>query len=234
MRTLQHFREIEDKMRWKGAALLGQITKFKALAGRLGVLPRAMGSHTSKSIELPVVELIRGGCRFLLRDNFHDIEMAVQANRPVTLPLKALFEGVLMPHDWDWYLGEVARCRGYRWHYWTDEEMDDPAILKVTAVHDYSKRSMDWDTTPEVKARWIKRLTDPEWYHRDWSSGPITSDEPFGPGATLFVQGHLFAQGIDDLVPHEDRGPYVPGKTAFGVSLDNYEQAENLIRRLTE
>lgn len=238
--TLQAFMNIDDRMLWKGAAL-AQIEAFEALAVRLGCdgvcMPKMStpGHHTSKSIRLPVVELCLPGFRFLLRNNFHDIEMCVQAGMPVTMTRSALFDGVLQPRNWAWYLAEIARCRGYSWKFWTDEQMDDPNICRVVAIrHDCGGIEQEWTVEPGEKARWLKRMTSPEWYSRDWSSGSITSDEPFGPGATFWVQHRLFGQGIAELVPPEDLHRYAPGVSGFGVSVGTIEQAATIIRRLIE
>lgn len=230
MKALQEFESIDDKMYWKGAAL-DQLGRFRRLAEGLGVEPRAVGSHRSKSIDLPVVELVVGGVRCLLRDNFYSVEMAVQSPQPVTLPIASLFAGILEPHDWAWYLAQIDRARGYSWKFWTDEEMDDPRILRVIVTRENGMRQ-EWTVTPEVKDRWLKRLTDPEWYGKDWDA-PLTYDGAFGPDAVLFVQDHTYCEGISDLIPREDRSAYVPGKSCFAVSLGTYEQAETLIRRIS-
>lgn len=235
MPTLQKFRDIRKEMRWRDAAL-EQIDQFEKLADKFEVYPVAVGSHTSKSIELPVIELTIGNFRFLIRDNFHDLNVCVQTlgnYGPVTLPLQELFEGILKPLDWDWYLGEIARCRGYSWKEWTDEEMDDPKILEVFTTRKDGTQ-VDWKNSPEKKARWIKRLTDPEWYAHDWSSGGLTWDGTFGPGVTLYNQQHPYAEGISALVPSEALKPYAPGKSCFALALDSFEQVELLIRRLTQ
>jgi hypothetical protein len=229
--NLEEFASIDDRMLWKGAALK-QIEEFKALAERLGCEPVVVGCHTSKSIRLPVVRLCVGGCVFLLRDNFYTVEMAVSASDPVTLPMAEMLDGLCEAHDWDWYLEQIAKARGYSWKGWSDEEMADWRILRVKVKHDNGGEYVS-KMDPDRKDRWAKRLEDPEWYSRDWAGAQITSDEPFGPGAVMFAQQHLYAEGIGDLVASEDLGPYESGKCAFGPSLLNCEEADVAIRRLT-
>lgn len=231
MGKFDRFRQIDDDMIWKGAALR-QIGEFEALAGRLQIQCEVAGSHTSKSIELPVVRFRQDGNLFLLRDNFYDVNLCVATSKPVTLPLAGLLEGVCKPLGWDWYLGEVAKCRGYTWDYFTDEEMDDPRILRVVKPHKDGGRPMEWTVRRDEKDRWIRRMTDPSWFSKDWSSGQVCWDGEFGPDAQLFVQDHPFAEGIEG--PSAMFEPYARGATMFGLALGSMEQAETIIRRVME
>lgn len=230
--AIDAFAQIPDKMLWKRPALQ-QIEEFKALAARLGVALVVVSSHTSKSIDLPVVQLKIDGNTFLLRDNFHDLNVCVQSDEPMTLTYAEMLAGVCPPLTWQWYLDEIAKCRGYTWRYFTDEEMDDPRILRVFKMHEWAKpggKPMEWKVEADRKDRWIKRLTDPEWYSRDWSSGVVCWDGEFGPGATLFVQEHPFAQGIADVVPAKALEPYRPGTKMFATAVGDMTEAERLIR----
>ncbi len=232
MTRLEAFAKIDDKMFWKRPALQ-QIEEFEALAQRLDVVLEVVGNHTSKSISLPVVQFKRCGSTFTLRDNFHDVNVCVQSDEPLALSYTEMLRGICEPHTWEWYLEEIAKCRGYTWRYFTAEEMDDPRILRVFKLHEFSKpgdKPMAWERRGDEKDRWAKRLTDPEWYSRDWSSGVICWDGEFGPGATLFVQHHPHAQGIAEVVPPEALKPYRPGATRFATAVADMTQAETLIR----
>lgn len=224
--SLNRFRKIRDDMIWKQSAL-DQLTEFEALAYRLKSDLEVVGAHTSKSIRLPVICLTLNGNRFFLRDNFHDVNLCVLAAEPVRLPLSAMFEKVLQPHDWDWYMAEVAGARGCSWREWTDEQMDDPNLLKLSAdAPGYTAKSKG------EKERWIRRFSDPEWYGRDWSSAVLCWDGEFGPGVTMYGQSHPFAEGISGLVPPGALKPYAPGKSQFGLAIGDCKAAERMIRRI--
>ena len=68
---------VPSNMYYAGSAN-DQAKKFWVLAKSLKATPSVVGHHTSKSIKLPVVELVfpnKG--KILLRDNFHSLEIAV-------------------------------------------------------------------------------------------------------------------------------------------------------------
>ena len=234
--ALGTFEDIPDRMLWKGAAL-NQLEGFRQLAKNVG-LPCSVpdfpdgtpAHHISKSIRLPVVCLIHGGMRLYLRDNFYDVNVCAVAEEPLTTPLAELFDGVLQPRDWDWYMEEVGRCRGYSWKGWTDEQMDDPLLLfPGPDAPSYQTKERG------EKARWVARAHNPAWYHEDWSSGRITWDgmpetTSFGPG-TLWIQRHPFLEGISRLVP--EAAVYKPGCTDFAIAVPDLDRAERLIRNLT-
>lgn len=233
MGVLDDFRDIRDTMLWKEAAL-DQLVRFEALAGRLGVPLTVAGSHTSKSISLPVVRLFVNNNIFLLRDNFGDVNLCVLSHSKIGLSFSEMLDGVCKVLDWDWYLGEIAKCRGYTWDYFTDEEMDDPRILRVVKPHKRGNpgdKPIEWTVRADQKDRWLKRMIDPAWYCKDWSSGMICWEGEFGPGVKLFVQHHPFAEGIEKLVPRKALEPYSPGTTMFALALGSMEQAELIIRR---
>lgn len=226
LRDLDDFEEINDNMIWKRAAL-EQLDQFKSLASRLNTSAMAVGSHTSKSISLPVVLLVIEGNRFLLRDNFHDINLYVKSPNPVELSLAEFFEGVREGLDWDWYLEQIDKCRGYSWREWTNEQIDDLELLQLSPdAPSYAVKSKD------CKLRWSKRLESPEWWSKDWSSGALTYEGTFGPGVVLFAQRTPFAEGISDLIPFTTPTKYLPGCSEFMVSLSNIEAAETVIRRI--
>lgn len=206
-RSLASFGDkISDTMLWEGSAL-EQLRYFEGLANSLGVECRAVGSHYSKSVELPVVLFEReDGVRFYLRDNFYDVNVSVVSPASIERPL-----GDLLAHskkDWDWYLTEVERCEGYSWRGDRDERYD-PAKID----------------------RWGRRLESPEWWGRDWSSGVISYEGTFGPGAALYVQPYTFAGGIEDAVSCQEKAlgalkPYRPGCHAFIAAMGREQVAE--------
>lgn len=234
MRTLDDFANINDKMIWKNAAL-DQIKQFKALAERLCVVPEVVGSHHSKSIELPVVRLEINGKAILLRDNFYDVNVCVVSPEPIELSLHGIFEGVLKELDWDWYLGEIARCRGYTWDYFTDEEMEDPRILRVFKLHKHGKpgdEPTEWNVRADQKDRWLKRMTCPEWWEKDWAGNKLCWDGAFGPGVRMFAQPHPFMQGIDAVASAGASQPYHLGCKMFSLAVGDMETSEKIIRRV--
>lgn len=224
--TIEQFKDIPDQMIWKPSAL-AQIQRFEDLARALGTEMHVVGEHRSKSIRLPVVHFAIDGCLFYLRDNFHDVNLCVLASGPIDVPLAQMFEGVYAPRSWDWYLEEIARCRGYSWRECTDEQMDDPNLLQLTKdAPSYMVK------TPVEKWAWVRRLVDPAWYWTHWSHNQISWDGSFGPGATLWVQWHPFMQGIEELVPDEANRRYAPGCSAFSLAVASCAEAELIIRRV--
>ena len=149
---IDKFKEVAPEMFWRGAAL-DQIDGFEktvaAIAKRLRVTAAVVGSHRSKSIDLPVVMLSTDAGTFTLRDNFHDINLMAILRQPVTMSLEQFFAGIQEPLTWDWYLSEIERARGYSWREWTDEEMNDPRILRVRDKRDGV--AMWWEKKPDEK-----------------------------------------------------------------------------------
>jgi len=230
--ALDTFKNIPETMCWRNAAL-GQIDRFKILAAALGAEPEVVSHHTSKSIRLPVMQLTLNNCRFYIRDNFYDINVCAVAPGPIDLPMAELFEGVLKPLDWAWYLGEIERARGYSWREWTDEQMDDPTVLRVFSEGQNGAK-LEWTKRRGEKDRWAKRMTDPMWFREDWSASAITYEGEFKEGVTLFVQSHPFAEGISNVVGDDALKPYVRGNSSFGVALGTYEQVALVIRRVAD
>lgn len=222
--TLDDFTRVGQEMIWRGSTLT-QIEAFKRLGEALGAEPEVVGDHSSKSIKLPVVRYtLNSGAKVTLRDNFYDTNILFELDKPCTLSLEEFFDGFNPPLDWDWYMGEIASCRGYVWKKWLDSEMDDPNILTVTEGQ-FGYGTCD----QEVKDRWIKRMSDPEWYSEDWSSACLTWDGEFGPGVKIFRQRRAFAEGIDT------RGAmnfYALGAKKFILAVRDLIHAETLIKRV--
>lgn len=229
--TLESFANISDSMYWKDNAL-HQLEEFRELSRNLGMAFDVVGHHTSKSIRLPVVRAQEGGVRFFLRDNFYDINVCVMGCFPFEFPCAELLAGICPEHDWAWYLNEIERCRGYTWKFFSDEEMEDPRILRVRPPGSEHWYSID----PDRKDRWLRRMIDPEWWSEDWAGGTITTDDPFGPGARLFVQSRPYLEGIanhsDVQINPQATKPYRKGCSAFALAVANTTAAEALIRKI--
>jgi len=229
--NLDKFKEVAPQMLWCRAAL-DQIDSFEktvvALAKHVRVTAEVVGSHSSKSIHLPVVMLSTDAGEFTLRDNFHDINLMAILRNPSTLSLEQFFAGIQEPLTWEWYLAEIDRARGYSWREWSDDEMNDPRILRVR-----DKRpgcDMWWVKKPEEKDRWLNRMSSPTWYSRDWSSSEVTWDGDFGPGVKLFRQDHAYAEGIKVTTSNRR---YVKGVSDFIIATDTLVSALKMIERLT-
>lgn len=228
---LDKFKAVAPQMLWRGAAA-NQIDAFEkaiaAFATRIRTTAEVVGSHRSKSIDLPVVKLSTDVGEFTLRDNFYDVNLMAILKGPSTLSLEQLFAGIQEPLSWEWYLAEIDRARNYSWREWTDEEMNDPRILRVR-----DKRP-DCDMWREKKGdekdRWAARLSSPAWYSRDWSSGELTWDGDFGPGVKLFLQGHAYAEGINVTTSNRK---YVKGVNDFIIATNTLASAITMIERFT-
>ena len=227
---IDKFKAVAPAMLWRGAAL-DQIDKFEktvaALATRLGVTAEVVGSHRSKSIDLPVVMLSTNAGKLTLRDNFYDINLMAILQHPTTLPVEQFFADIQEPLTWDWYLSEIERTRDYSWRAWSDEEMNDPCILRVR-----DKRAgvdMWWEKKSGEKDRWASRMSSPAWYSQDWSSGEFVWDGELGPGVKLFRQGHAYAQGIKVTTSNRK---YLKGISDFIIATDTLATAAAMIERL--
>lgn len=215
-----------DQMIWKGAAL-HQIAAFRGLADRMGGSCRVVETHTSKSIKLPVVEITGTHGRFLLRDNFHGWNLCCLWDFPPDLP----YDEVYGARDWDWYLHQIERKRGYSFGGWTDEEMDDPRILRVQVTRENG--TTYWkEVKGDEKDRWANRFVSTEWYTRDWSSGRILVDGPMGPGCKMYVTGHCFAEGISRVVDPDALKPYEKGKQSFALECRDANAALALMQMI--
>ena len=207
-----------DDMRWKDAALDQQTQMLRLLEGLEPSLADVPSTHRSKSIVLPVLHLRLKGVDVYLRDNFHDINICfICDTAPELDPLQVYGEG----KDWDWYLGEISRARGYSWREWTDEEMNNPQILRVADKRP-DVTNLWWEKSGEEKDRWARRLTDPAWYVRDWSHAEIIVDGNMGPGCTLYLTEYPFMQGISEVVPDDARQCWKSGRKNFTVVMRDW------------
>jgi hypothetical protein len=216
-----------------------QIQKFWDLAKGLEVGITVVGSHISKSIKLPVVQLaFPGKGRILLRDNFHSLEIAVLWDFVPDLKLWDIYPeaqertetGRDGPKNWEWYKYHISRCEGYSWKGWSEAELADPRITRVEV--DRGDGYKYWtDTTPAKKERWAKRWTDPEWHEKDWG-GKVLWEGTFGPDATLYLGTCTFLEGIGDLIDSSARAIFDgTGQDAFTVST-SWEDVSGIITRI--
>jgi hypothetical protein len=228
--NLNKFREVAPQMLWHSAALQ-QLDAFESavidLATRVRVTAEVVSSHRSKSIDLPVIKLSTDAGEFTLRDNFYDINLMAVLNSPSTLSLDQFFDGIQEPFSWEWYLAEIERARNYSWREWSDEEMDDPRILRV---RDKRPGTVTWwEKKGEEKDRWSARMTHPAWYGRDWSSGELTWDGVFGPGVKLYRQDYAHAEGIEIKTSNR---MYLKGVSDFIIATGTLAASITMIERL--
>ena len=219
---------VKDEMRWKAGAQ-HQSEKFAQLADELDSEPTVVSTHTSKSIELPVVSIEGKHGRFLLRDNFHDVNLCVQWEFPPDLALSDLYAEL----SWDWYLEQIERCEGYSWKGWTQEELDDPRITRVQVTHPNGNTYWS-DRKPEEKERWLKRMEDPEWYYRDWSRGKLIVEGGLSnmrSGCKMYMAHHPFLQGMTGHMRIEagDHKPFEPGRSSFTLVTGTLDDALGLM-----
>lgn len=227
--NLDKFKTVAPQILWRGEAI-EQIDMFEkslaALAKRVHVTAEVVGSHRSKSIDLPVVQISTEAGVFTLRDNFHDVNLMAILKGPSTLSLEQLFADIQAPLTWEWYLAEIDRARNYSWREWSDEEMSDPRILRVR-----DKRlgcDMWWEKKGEEKDRWAARRTSPAWFSRDWSSGELSWEGDFGPGVKLFRQDRAYAQGNDVTTSNR---VYLKGASDFIIATNTLSSAITMIER---
>lgn len=227
---IEKFKTAAPQMLWQAAAAR-QIDEFEeaiaAFATRFRTTAEVVGSHHSKSIDLPVVKLSTDAGQFTLRDNFHDVNLMAILRGPSALSLEQLFVGIREPLTWEWYVAEIERARTYSWREWSDEEMNDPRILRVR-----DKRpgcDMWWEKKGDEKDRWANRLSNPAWHSRDWSSSELAWDGDFGPGVKLYRQDRADGQGIHVTTSNRR---YVKGVSDFIIATDTLASAIALIERL--
>lgn len=75
-------------------------------------LARVIGTHLSKSIELPVVQWTRPdlGVTFTMRDNFHDYKLSVSSDRPIDDPVFPALFNTAPPIDPAYTGNPLADC----------------------------------------------------------------------------------------------------------------------------
>lgn len=82
-KNLSEWLQDVERFTWGGAAKQS-VTKLQEFGDKLGIVPKVVSTHTSKSIQLPVVEYqMQRGARLIVRDNFHDIKVSLWAPEPI-------------------------------------------------------------------------------------------------------------------------------------------------------
>lgn len=159
---------------------------------------KVIGTHRSKSIELPVIQIdIQDYC-FILRDNFYNINCWIQSTKPITVPFSVFYK----QYDFFWYVSEIQRAQNYLFKGWTTEEIDDPRILRV-------KVNNLWRTiSSQAKDRWLNRYLNTDWYRIDWSALTlIPTSSPITAITTFYKADHCYLEGIKNTNPkHYDIG----------------------------
>lgn len=189
-----------------------QLAEFQSIAESVGGTMQHVSQHMSKRLILPVVKItVRGGF-FMLRDNFHDVNVYVEWDGPLNVAYADFCES----HDFAWYQDQMSSCRGYVFRSWLDEEMDDPRILRVKHPNGH------WSNVEaDFKDKWARRYESTDWYS-GWSSGTLVKD-----GDVFYVVKRAFAEGM----PHcYDRQPFVPGSDRFICAVNCMDQARELMQ----
>lgn len=175
-------------------------------------------THVSKSITLPVptFQWTRWGEQHLLtmmaRDNFHDLNLYVEASEPIALPLDVFYT----QRNFRWYQEAIESKRNYCFKDWTDEEMNDPRITRVKR-----KNGNGWsEVRSDEKDRWDARLESTEWHGKHWSSGVLIphGPVPFTDDTVFYQASHAFGEGIPG-----NAGPYIEPCSKFMISLNSWE-----------
>lgn len=226
---------VSPSMYWKEAAE-SQFEKFRAMGEAIGEPLTVVGHHTSKSIKLPVVAFrVRNGW-FVLRDNFYGLNLCCLWDFPPDLALADVY----VEKDWAWYKEQIEKKQGYCFKGWTEEEINDPRILRALVTGDDGSTYWSKLKDGDEKDRWLKRWSDTAWYSRDWSSGKLLTggslneDGTFGPGTVFYGASHAFAEGISGIVSHDAQGPYEPGKSRFILDTGGYDRTLALMQRIME
>lgn len=174
-------------------AARAQIIRAKDLARELGGGKLVINSqHYSKSIKLPVPTIILPGLSFTFRDNFHDLNLLVECDKMMDIPLDFLYK----PQSFEWYMEAINSKRGYSYRDWSDDEMNNPQVLRVQR----KRGTPGWqEISGDEKDRWAERMTSTEWYTHDWSSGVLITtgpNNPFDASTTFYHAPRAYAEGI--------------------------------------
>lgn len=221
---------IPENMRWKMNALQ-QIKAFKKFGEEItpGEELQVISTHTSKSIKLPVVAMrVKNGFA-VLRDNFHDICMSVLWDFIPDVKLSQVYT----PRDWDWYLEQMERKKNSTFKGWTEEEMEDPRILRVQVTN--LREHTYWTTIDgAAKDRWLQRWEDPSWMTKDWSSGKVLVEGSFGPGCRLYKPFTGYAEGMGEVPPDQALELWEPGFDKGLFCVGTLDEAREILKVFTE
>ncbi len=204
---------------------LRQVSQITKLAQQLNAAQAVIEHHhTSKSIRLPVPTItVKPGLAFMLRDNFHDLNLYVRSEKELDLPLDFFYK----PLTFAWYQETIQSKRRYCFSDWTDEEMNDPRILRVRR-----KNGNGWsEVDDKEKDRWTARDGSTEWYSMDWSSGMLLTSGPvpFTDATTFYDARTAFGEGI----PHSPR-PYSQPCKEFMNSVNTWDDLTRLCLGIVE
>lgn len=156
-----------------------------------------------------------GGISYTCQNNFYDWNLLVESDKVIDMPLSFFYTLLTFA----WYMENINEKRGYSFAGWTDEEMNDPRILRVQCSYGWSKVS------GEEKDRWDNRMTSTDWYDRDWSSGKLIAvgPNPFNEDTVFYSAPKAQAEGIKGF--HE---PYTGPCKAFILQLNTWEEVVNV------
>lgn len=195
----------KDTLIWKSGHP-SQVKDLLAIGHLLDLPARVVGSHTSKSVGLPV-GMFRADIwaeervYFLTRNNFHDLKLVVIASCPINIDY-----GIVHMHmTQEQYAEEKRRCYEYRG---PKPERDLPA-------HQGFKEE-DYETDA--------------WYD-DWTSATLlrTEGEIYRCGTTSSV----YYEGIGRIIPAETFQRYEHGRSEFAIEVSGREIEMMQIMRAT-
>jgi hypothetical protein len=165
---LMSFKDIENGMLWRGSAI-EMIEGFARLDELVGGGGTVVGSHRSKSIDLPKLGWSDGNVAVVVLDNFFEFNLHYSGPSRYDLTYEECGYHEL---SYEWYLKEIEGCEGYSWKGWSEEELNDPRITRVQVQHE-SGGTYWKEADIGKKERWLRRFENAEWYSRDWSAGQI-------------------------------------------------------------
>jgi len=193
-----------------------QIENFTNISNKIGGSLVVIGSHCSKSCNLPVVQIKTTDVNFTLRDNFYDINIFVELFKKVNFEYSDFYE----EKDEDWYEETLNNKKYYTFRGWTEEEINDPRILRVLIN---SNIGTFWSSVSSLeKDRWLNRYSSTEWYSKDWSSGKLIKVDN-----KYYLSRYCFAEGIKQ---DNNLQPYYIGVEEFFLYANNITKAEKLIK----
>lgn len=175
-----------------------QINKMCLLGSLLETDTEIIAWHPSKGYQLPVVRYQCQGVSFTLRDNLHDTNVLVESDFEIDVSLDFFYRRL----DYEWYVEQMGKKAGYTFRDWSEEELNDPRILRV-------KTGKGWSSvSAEEKDVWTIRLTSTEWY-TGWSSGSLlhVGPVPFGLQSSFYLAPKAYAEGIPGNPPPPCYGP---------------------------
>jgi hypothetical protein len=111
--------------------------------------------------------------------------------------------------DNDWYTKEMTRYKEYVFGVWTDDEINDPRILRV------KRPNGNWSSiSPDKKDNWLNRHISHDWFNKDWSSAQIIESDH------KYLVDWCFCQGMSEAYSCQ---PYDPEKrnTKFVVAFND-------------